>query len=297
MHISKEQYVDTFNALPEPVRAFLVADDFGIKIQRIVQPYNLHVDTIGVLSESTSYMLMGLMSPSQVLGELATAGVDSDTAQKVLAEINEKVFKPIRQQLQDQGTVQTPAKPKPEQKVSKPVEQTLPPNNGPVPNRIPVPIYSPLPVSSTPSVPPTRVQPPPNLPGQMPEPPAPRPVPPTPHIEVPTPPAPVNVTEQPAPQSDQHARIMHTMARDMAALKSGADPLRVAHPAPPAWAEAPNKPAPVVPPPAPVVPPQPQASKPVQTVAPAELEAPQPQDALRTHLKQYGVDPYREPVE
>lgn len=274
---------------PAPVRKFIL-NDLSVATQRLMERYKLHVDQAGVLEAELLIMLVGQSKPEDFVRALVDAGIANETVQAIVGDINTEVFKRIREEEREQPqenqlmTESTYIGPKP------PVA------------RAPVPIYSPLPASSAPSVPPSRVEPPPNLPGQMPEPT--RPVPPPPHIEVPAPvAAPQPAKEAPVPQQDPHNRIIHTMARDMEAVKSGVDPLRVAHPAPPSWAEAQTKPAPVVPPP-PVVPPQPQVEHPAPPIAPSSIppapavhEAPHPQEALRTHLKQYGVDPYREPVE
>jgi hypothetical protein len=287
MEPTLEQSIEQLLAkAPGPVRSF-VLNELSTVTERLMTRHQLHVDQAGILEAELLLVLVGQSTPDEFFKALSNAGISEDRIRLMTTDLDNEVFKRIRKEERELPQTVKPA-----------VSPTAP---TPPLSRTPVPIYSPLPVSNVPSVPPSRVQPPPNLPGQLPEPPAPRPTPPPPHIEVPAPPAPPKTIEQPIPQPEQHARIMHTMARDMEALKSGADPLRVAHPAPPAWAEAPSKPAPVVPPPAPVVPPQ--VPKPEQPVTPTPPqtpnvhEAPQSQEALRTHLKQYGVDPYREPVE
>ena len=261
--------------VPGPVRIF-VLNELDSTTSALMTKHQLHVDHGGVLERELLLMLLGQSTPDEFVKALTGAGIEEGVVRNIVSDVNKDIFMRLREE--ERKEVSAPVKPA----------------AAAVPNRTPVPIYSPLPATSIPPVPPSRVEPPANLPGQLPEP-APRPVPPPPHIEVPIPVAP-KVVEQPMPQPDQHTRIMHTMARDMAALKGGADPLRVAHPAPPAWAENPTKPAPVAP--APVVPPQSHTEAVARPApAPQPVVHAAPQEALRTHLKQYGVDPYREPVE
>lgn len=100
MEISHDQYVETFNKLPAPIRSYLIDDELGNIVQTLAQKYTLHVDVTGMLARSTSYMLMGLMSPTQLQTELVQAGVSSETATSLLTELNEKIFVPVRGQVQ-----------------------------------------------------------------------------------------------------------------------------------------------------------------------------------------------------
>jgi hypothetical protein len=61
--------------------------------------YGLHIDQIGLLAELNTQMLLGLVSPSQFLGELLVAGILEDTARQIMSEINEHIFKPLQEEL------------------------------------------------------------------------------------------------------------------------------------------------------------------------------------------------------
>ena len=300
--------------------------------------HNLHIDQGGVLEAELLLLLVGQSTPPEFIKALGEAGIPEETLKALATDVNSEVFMRLREE--ERAEKITPVAKKP------PVSMSPAATAMPTPTRTQVPIYSPMPAPAAPPAPPIyvpkaverpaiqkQVPPPAVLPGQTPvpvvaleriqaakppvPPPTPKPVPPPPvRVERPTP--------SPAPETDAHARIMHTMARDMQAVKSGTDPMRVAHPAPPAWATAPTpKPAPtpeqIVS--APVLPTQTkpipaQPTPPIERVAPMLVppvqphaapapEVPKPAaphvshspQALTQHLKQYGVDPYREPVE
>lgn len=283
--------------VPAPVRTFIL-NDLSKMTGEIMQRYQLHVDTAGTLESELLLMLLGQSTPAEFVFALENSGLSNEIVSSIVADINRDVFVRIREA---ERSHKMPLQVMPTQSGSPPAQP-----------RSPVPIYSPLPTPapSTPlisftSQPPKQVPPPTNLPGQLPEPPAPRPTPPPPHIELPAPPPVPVLPSTPsteAPNSNSQTRVLHTMAKDMQALKSGMDPYRVAHPAPPAWAAAPVTASQTSPVPNPLPSKQvPMTAPSVQTEAvsiqPNPTPTLPPQQPLTVHLKQYGVDPYREPVE
>lgn len=273
---------------PPPIRAF-VLNELPETVNRLMGRHGIHVDQAGVLEAELLLMLVGQSRPTEFVKALEDAGIDKEKVRAIANDVNREVFVRLRQEERKQAA-QVPSR------ASSPITQVATAEKS---------------LAATTSSDRPReaktVPPPPNLPGQIPAPPpTPRPAPPPPpRIEVPTPPPAPAVQPEPAPApkppvQDQNTRIIHTMARDMQALKSGEDPFRVAHPAPPAWAAAPQS-APVAPPPPPVAPVAKPEPVPPQAPVPPAPQAPPPAPAtnepLRAHLKQYGVDPYREPIE
>jgi len=292
--------------LPLSVQQFVTGPERARVALTLSQKYNLHVDQAGEFERSFIFMLIGISTPEEFVENLKEAGLTPEQVRGLTEDVNKEVFMKLREAEKNQPVNPPPVQPVAPRPAPQPIQITP---------RSPVPIYSPLP--STPSLrmpppyvteaterPPVRQTPPPPpvLPGQMPEPPVPQPVVPAPpRIEtpIPVPMPPVVHQAPPQPANDPHHQILHTMARDMEALKSGVDPFRVAHPAPPAWTQTPTPPRPPVATPAPreqlITPPPAPASVPPPAV-PAST-APQAPSPLQVHLKQYGVDPYRETVE
>ncbi|HYF29347.1 MAG TPA: hypothetical protein VEA36_03225, partial [Candidatus Paceibacterota bacterium] len=267
---------------PAPVRDF-VLNELPQATERLMQRHQLHIDQGGVLESELLLLLLGQSTPEEFVMSLKEGGVPEEKLKALVGDVNTEIFMRIRKQEQ----TQKPPEPRP----TPPVPPSAPAA------RTPVPIYSPLPSAPIQILPPPHVMqalekpqapkqvaPPANLPGQVPPTPPPRPAPPPPpHIEMPVPPPP---PPREVPHTDAQSRVIHTMSRDMQALKSGVDPLRVAHPVPPGWAEAPNAtplapprpiPPPSAPPPQPLPPPMPAHEAPVP---PPIIEKPHPQQAL-----------------
>ncbi|HVX90117.1 MAG TPA: hypothetical protein VHC20_00450 [Candidatus Paceibacterota bacterium] len=200
---SQDQLLEAFGKLPETVRAYLLSKEFNADVQAIGQQFNLHVDTTGALSQATSYMLCGLVTPTEILGELVSRDVDAQIAKAVIAELNTKIFKPLHDKVM--AAPPAPAEPEAEEPASAPVSAAaVPPPAAPTPvpaPRAPQPMVPPPAVTMAPAPAPVQPVVPPPAPRPIPPPPpAPRPAPapmPAPTPRAPMPPAPAARTGMP----------------------------------------------------------------------------------------------------
>jgi hypothetical protein len=297
MIIPSEQFEEAYKKLPFTLREYLANDELSTITQEIGNRYGLHVDTIGALYRETTNMLLGFTNPSQFVNELRSVGVPQEHIGHIVQELNEKIFMPLRERMQKEGDADPYAE---SERLSKELSSdTVPPTQAA--SRIPAPqSYIPPtpPAAYTPPTPPPLVTTPASAPVA---PSTPIYTPPTPQVSAPQP---------------EHSYV-RTMGEDIQQLQ--------AHPMNQAPYQAPisqprvSPPAPVtMPATAPVPPPQPQAwSAPAapstsETQAPASIPSlpgktlinkippPAPKsdnhDELRKVMKEYGIDPYREPV-
>jgi hypothetical protein len=105
MEVPHERYVTTFNNLPPLLRSYIVDGEISKVVADIGKTYSFHVDVTGQLEQQSIYMLMGLMSPAELLGELVLTGISSDTAKAVLDELNRRVFTPLQKKMRESGPV------------------------------------------------------------------------------------------------------------------------------------------------------------------------------------------------
>src|SRR3989344_1060873 len=68
--------------------------------------YNLHIDTVGMIAELNRNMLLGLVNPQEFLQELITAGIPDKDAREIMAEVNQKGFVPLREEMRKGGVTQ-----------------------------------------------------------------------------------------------------------------------------------------------------------------------------------------------
>lgn len=262
-----EEHISTLlAALPKTVRDFMTGKEFGAVVSLLSKKYQLHADQAGQFHQALIFLMLGVYSPDRFVNKLEDEKFPEETVEGILADLNERVFAPLRKA---QRTA--------EQKAS----AAAPAARKPLAN-VPAPL---------------------GAPGAAPVPPAaPRPAPPAPApVVVPAAPAvsvaPAAPMPSPAPVMPAEP-LMRTMAHDVEAMNGPRPaPQTPAAPSAPAVSVAPAAPAPVSETPsawaAPVAAPRSETPPPHPTRA---IGAPDPQEVTDT-LKKYGIDPYREPVE
>ncbi len=311
MPLSSDTFGNAFNAAPRPLRSFIIDGKLQEAVKSIVTARKLHVDIGGVLEDGASQMLVGLISPAELLGELILAGVEGETAKTILEDLNTQIFIPIRESIRHfQETGEDLISPTEDDvdTLSLPEGEPTPITSDSAALKVEVQETAPQPsasprIVSAPLLPPmTLVSPIPEL--SFPTPsvstaspiPAPIPTTPSPQSEVlDALRAPISVASAQSPNSAPEHPTMRTMATDMQAVKEHRSPEAVLpHPAPtPTFAPpVPSAHAsPVVfPPPLP-----PSSHK--QLSMPARTAPPPPNLPGTPLMPSYSTDPYREAPE
>ena len=146
--------------------------------------FGLHIDSAGILGKGVGYMFLGLLSPPELLQKLLTAGIPDANARGIMAEINQKIFIPLREQIRNAAPPPAPG----------PAQPAAPPP-APRPVNIPVPKYY-APPPQSPKYPRAGSELPPGLRFAQGSP-AQRPAPPRPVVATPMPTPPVAGTPKP----------------------------------------------------------------------------------------------------
>lgn len=103
-----EQYITAYRGVPTPIQDLLDDGDLIEKVVSDVQVnYRLHTDDAGTLEEQVRYLLLGLINPAEFFGNLMLAGNDEQTAKGIMAEINERIFIPLKQQVSGAASKET----------------------------------------------------------------------------------------------------------------------------------------------------------------------------------------------
>ena len=316
----EESVLTVVATLPKPIQDFLTGPERDAVTIKIATKYNLHTDQAGEFQRAFLFMLMGISSPEQFVSELQSAGIDSETVKSLANDVNEEVFKPLREK-ERSGNVEKPlvVTSVPAQPVvaSRPIQapvstteripapyaggrpQPLTPFNLPGADAHPNDLFR----SATRSVAPVPIQPPPPATTApiTPTPPVPiaAPVPQAPKLTPPPAQMPVEkvFTPEPPARTAREGALggtLRTMATDMLAVNEHREPEPVQYKGtvftPPVIMEKIPVLLPVTPKPPTVtnVPSAPSIqpmSRPTVTSSPSsEL------------IKEYSSDPYREPV-
>ncbi len=267
MILTSEQFRSAYSKLPFVLREYIADDELTTITEQVGKEHQLHVDTIGALYRETTNMLLGIINPTQFVGELKSVGVPEESIGTIVQELNEKVFMPLREKIKNQT-------PEPEDEEGDEIdeEDTVEDESSKISQTTPLPAQP---------VPQAFVPPNPAFVEEHETTPEPINTPPQPSARTQVSPAKEIPTHiEPAPQeveptfSEPHAR---TMQEDMIEMKAAQEhnPEKYSLPQ-----EKPQTtPTPIIstPPPSP-----PQSNN---------------REALHAVLKNYGIDPYREPPE
>jgi hypothetical protein len=315
---------EVIGTLPLPIQNFLQSPERDQISIKLTNKYSLHLDQASRFEKAYLFMLMGILTPEQFVSDLQAAGIDQVTVKALANDVNEEVFKPLRQKERQGSPAVASTRP------SSPVQPATVPNPtplvSPVGERTSAPYAGARPQPLTPFNLPgadarpddlfrasTRTVAPIQAPGPTPQlaqapvtSPAPIPIPPAPLPPRPTIPTPAQMPVEKVFTPVQTAReealggTLRTMATDMLAVNEHREPEPVQYKGtvftPPMLMEKipeliPVSPKPLVPLPIPVFhnTSTPSSIRPVArptvTLSPSsEL------------IKEYSSDPYREPV-
>ena len=143
MQYTQPQLRELYSKLPQDLKDAIFGVDAADAIESIGKKYSLLIDKIGILAEEIGSVMLGLTHPKDFISNLAKRlQVDQITAKSVARDVNEQIFKKVRESLMKiHGLPETPAETpkteKPEVKVEikvepKPLEiRPNPPAGGP----------------------------------------------------------------------------------------------------------------------------------------------------------------------
>ncbi len=94
---NKNQFIIAYSAAPLAVREAMTSEQTMAVINGIQNTYNLHLDTIGEISKALGYMLLGLIDPSTFYDDLLKLGISKENSSTIVKEVNEQIFIPLQE--------------------------------------------------------------------------------------------------------------------------------------------------------------------------------------------------------
>ncbi len=99
----QKEYQKYLDDLPETVQTAVANANIEEKLRNLAKNYQLHLDKWSILENEIMLALLGVRDASKMPENVSTAiGVDIATAQKMVDDIALSIFKPIREELQDE---------------------------------------------------------------------------------------------------------------------------------------------------------------------------------------------------
>lgn len=100
MKPTTEQLVEIYKKLPQDLLDALFNVDTSDVIEKVGRKHALTIDKIGELGNETGMVMLGVTHPNEFISNLADRlKTDKETARAIANEINEQIFKPVRDSL------------------------------------------------------------------------------------------------------------------------------------------------------------------------------------------------------
>lgn len=111
---TQEEIFKRYAELPQEIKDAIFAEATAEKMNEIGKKHGLLIDKIGNLAREAGYVMLGLEHPNDFVSNLVGAlGIPELKAREIAADINEAIFKPIRNHLiaatSEQKTPQAPS--------------------------------------------------------------------------------------------------------------------------------------------------------------------------------------------
>jgi len=95
-----QQISQMYDSLPEDLKDSIFSVDTTSVVNEIGRKYGLAIDKIGDLANETGMVMLGVTHPNEFIGNLADRlEVDKEKARAIAQEINEQIFKKVRESL------------------------------------------------------------------------------------------------------------------------------------------------------------------------------------------------------
>lgn len=103
-----DMLIKRFETLPANVQALVIGNEIAKTITPISVKYDLHIDQGGVLAEIAILVMLGLVKTTDFIAELERGlGITKIKAGDIAYEIDQKLFKPIREDLKKTAEAKT----------------------------------------------------------------------------------------------------------------------------------------------------------------------------------------------
>jgi hypothetical protein len=124
----EESIKQVMQTLPPVIRNYLAQGKYSVVAQNLMATYSLHIDQGGILEREIMLLLMGIENPAEFISALVEeAKIDPQTVNKIVQDVNEQVFIPLKEAEMKSDEVKAEPLVKSEMpKVSPPSPATLP---------------------------------------------------------------------------------------------------------------------------------------------------------------------------
>jgi len=97
---TEEQIGQMYDNLPEDLKEAIFSVDMSEIVEKIGKENQLNIEQVGNLANETGMVMLGVTHPNEFIANLADRlEVDKERARVMAGEINEQIFKPVRESI------------------------------------------------------------------------------------------------------------------------------------------------------------------------------------------------------
>jgi hypothetical protein len=93
---TRDQVQAAYKSAPPAVQDAVMSEQTALFAEKLRTEYDLHIDVAATISSLLGHLLLGLTSPAEFLEELKEKSVDPATATRIMNDINQQIFIPLR---------------------------------------------------------------------------------------------------------------------------------------------------------------------------------------------------------
>src|SRR3990167_5883199 len=99
-NFTEEQIAQMYDNLPEDLKDAIFGLEMNEIVEKIGRENQLNIEQIGDLANETGMVMLGVTHPNEFIGNLTDRlEVDKEKARAIAQEINEQIFKKVRESL------------------------------------------------------------------------------------------------------------------------------------------------------------------------------------------------------
>jgi len=100
MPYSRKQFDEIFEKLPNDIQGALYSDEIVLLLKQIEKKYNLQREQTVSLSAEIGVLMFGTSTPQRFIPNIQESmGIPEETAKAIASEVNEKIFRPVKESL------------------------------------------------------------------------------------------------------------------------------------------------------------------------------------------------------
>jgi aspartate carbamoyltransferase regulatory subunit len=95
--LEQKEILDLLESLPKPIKEAIENSSWDMKLSVIAKKHGLLLDQITQLENLILMIMLGVIDPKKIKGEMLELNIDSQKADQMIVEIENEIFQKLKQ--------------------------------------------------------------------------------------------------------------------------------------------------------------------------------------------------------